>query len=64
MAIDNHLLLSEIFFQQVRSETADLDNLRGTLSTIRDTWQYHLPPPAGCVLKWETWLRREMLQKF
>ncbi|MBM4466526.1 MAG: hypothetical protein FJ014_13390 [Chloroflexi bacterium] len=46
MAIYNHLLFSEIFFQQVRRETADLDNLRATLSTIRDTWQYYLPPPS------------------
>jgi len=45
MAVYNHLLFSEIFFQQVRSETADLDNLRATLSTIRGTWQYYLPPP-------------------
>jgi len=45
MAVYNHLLFSEIFFQQVRSETTDLDNLRATLSTIRDTWQYYLPPP-------------------
>jgi hypothetical protein len=45
MAIYNHLLFSEIFFQQVRTETADLDNLRATLSTIRGTWQYYLPPP-------------------
>lgn len=46
MGVHNHLLFSEIFFQQVRSETTDLDNLRATLSTIRDTWQYYLPPPA------------------
>jgi hypothetical protein len=45
MAVYNHLLFSEIFFQQVRTETADLDNLRATLSTIRGTWQYYLPPP-------------------
>jgi hypothetical protein len=47
MAVKNHLLFSEIFFQQIRRETADLDNLRATLGTIRDTWQYHLPPPSG-----------------
>jgi hypothetical protein len=47
MTVYNHLLFSEIFFQQIRSETADLDNLWATLSTIRDTWQYYLPPPAG-----------------
>jgi len=46
MTIYNRLLFSEIFFQQVRSETADLDNLRATLSTIRGTWQYYLPPPS------------------
>jgi len=45
MAVYNHLLFSEVFFQQVRIETADLDNLRATLSTIRGTWQYYLPPP-------------------
>jgi len=45
MAVYNHLLFSEIFFSQVRSETTDLDNLRAVLSTIRDTWQYYLPPP-------------------
>ena len=38
--IYNHLLFSEFFFQQIRSETADLDNLRATLSTIQGTWQY------------------------
>ena len=47
MTVYNHLLFSEIFFQQIRSETADLDNLRATLSTIRATWQYHMPPPPG-----------------
>ena len=47
MTIYNHLLFSEIFFQQIRRETADLDNLRSALSTIRDTWQYYLQPPAG-----------------
>lgn len=47
MAIYNHLLFSEIFFQQIRQETTDLDNLRATLSTIRATWQYYLPPPSG-----------------
>ncbi len=46
MTIYNHLLFSEFFFGQIRSETADLDNLRATLSTIRGTWQYYLPPPA------------------
>jgi hypothetical protein len=45
MAVKNHLLFSEIFFQQIRRETADLGNLRATLSTIQDTWQYYLPPP-------------------
>jgi len=44
MSVYNHLLFSEMFFRQVRSETTDLDNLRATLSTIRDTWQYYLPP--------------------
>jgi len=47
MTVYNHLLFSEIFFQQVRRETADLDNLRATLSTIRDTWQYYMPAPLG-----------------
>ena len=47
MAIHNHLLFSEIFFQQIRRETSGLDNLRATLGTIRDTWQYYLPPPDG-----------------
>lgn len=46
MAVHNHLLFSEIFFRQVRSEATDLDNLKATLSTIRDTWQYYLAPPA------------------
>ena len=46
MTVYNHLLFSEIFFQQIRRETADLENLRATLSTIRDTWQYYLPPPS------------------
>ncbi len=46
MTVYNHLLFSEIFFQQIRSDITDLDNLRATLSTIRDTWQYYLPPPA------------------
>ncbi|MBC8264793.1 MAG: hypothetical protein H8E47_11790 [Anaerolineales bacterium] len=46
MTIYNHLLFSEIFFQQIRKETADLENLRATLSTIRDTWHYYLPPPS------------------
>ena len=47
MTVYNHLLFSEIFFQQIRQETTDLDNLRATLSTIRATWQYYLPPPPG-----------------
>ncbi len=47
MSVSNHLLFSEIFFQQIRRETADLDNLRVTLSTIRDTWRYYLSPPEG-----------------
>jgi hypothetical protein len=47
MIVYNHLLFSEIFFQQIRQETTDLDNLRATLSTIRATWQYYLPPPPG-----------------
>ncbi len=47
MSIRNHLLFSEIFFQQIRKETSDLDNLRATLATIRDTWRYHLSPPVG-----------------
>jgi len=47
VAISNHLLFSEIFFQQIRRETADLDNLRDTLATIRDTWRYHISPPAN-----------------
>jgi hypothetical protein len=47
MSVSNHLLFSEIFFQQIRRETSDLDNLRVTLSTIRDTWRYYLPPPEG-----------------
>ena len=46
VSVSNHLLFSEAFFQQIRSETADLDKLRATLSTIRGTWQYYLPPPA------------------
>ena len=45
MTVYNHLLLSEIFFQQIRQETTDLENLRATLSTIGDTWRYYLPPP-------------------
>jgi hypothetical protein len=45
MTVYNNLLFSEIFFRQIRSETADLDNLRAILSTIRDTWQYYLSPP-------------------
>jgi len=45
MTVYNHLLFSEIFFKQIRRETSDLDNLRATLGTIRDTWQYYLPPP-------------------
>lgn len=61
MAVFNHLLFSEIFFQQIRRETADLDNLRATLGTIRDTWQYYLPPPEG----WNgsTWTPRTRLSK-
>ncbi len=47
MSISNHLLFSQAFFQQIRGETHDLDNLRATLSTIRSTWQYYLPPPPG-----------------
>jgi hypothetical protein len=43
MTVYNHFLFSEIFFQHIRSETADLSNLRATLGTIRDTWQYYLP---------------------
>jgi len=46
VTIYNHLLFSEFFFQQIRGETKDLDNLRAALSTIRGTWQYYLPPPA------------------
>lgn len=44
MNVYNHFLFSEIFFQHIRRETADLSNLRATLSTIRDTWQYYLSP--------------------
>lgn len=47
MTVYNHLLFSEIFFQKIRNEVADLDNLRATLSTIQGTWQYHLSPPVG-----------------
>ena len=47
LAVFNHLLFSEIFFRQIRRETANLDNLRATLGTICDTWQYYLPPPEG-----------------
>ena len=46
MSVYNQLLFSEIFFQQIRRETTDLDNLRATLSTIRDTWRYYLSPPT------------------
>ena len=46
MTVGNHLLFSEIFLQQIRGETVDPDTLRATLGTIRDTWQYHLPPPV------------------
>ena len=49
MSVSNHLLFSEIFFQQIRRETSDLDNLRAALGTIRDTWRYYLPPPEGHV---------------
>ncbi len=52
MTVYNHLLFSEIFFRQIRRETADLENLRATLSTIRDTWQYYMPPPAGAGRPW------------
>jgi len=47
MTVINHLLFSEIFFNQIRRETSDLDNLRSTLGTIRDTWEYYLPPPPA-----------------
>lgn len=47
MAVYNHLLFSELFFRQIRRNTDDLDNLRATLGTIRDTWQYYLPPPKN-----------------
>lgn len=47
MAVYNHLLFSELFFRQIRRNTDDLDNLRATLGTIRDTWQYYLPPPEN-----------------
>ena len=47
MSIHNRLLFSEIFFKQIRRETADLANLRTTLATIRDTWRYYLYPPEG-----------------
>ncbi len=47
MTVRNHLLFSEAFFDQIRGETADLDNLRASLSTIQSTWRYHLPPPAN-----------------
>jgi hypothetical protein len=53
MTVYNHLLFSELFSQQVRSETADLDNLRATLSTIRSTWQYYLPPPDWAGPAWQ-----------
>ncbi|MBN1314068.1 MAG: hypothetical protein JXA42_01325, partial [Anaerolineales bacterium] len=46
MSVYNQLLFSEIFFQQIRRETTDLDNLQATLSTIRDTWRYYIPPPS------------------
>jgi hypothetical protein len=59
MAVKNHLLSSEIFFQQIRRETADLDNLRATLSTIQATWQYYLPPPK----EWQgAWAPVRLLQ--
>jgi hypothetical protein len=44
--VNHHFLFSATFFQQIRRETADLNNLRATLSTIRDTWQYYLPAPS------------------
>jgi len=41
--VHNHLLFSELFLDEVRSDTHDLGNVRPTLSTIQGTWKYHIP---------------------
>lgn len=41
MAIRNNLLFSEYFFNQIRSDTRDLENLRANFDTIRQTWGYY-----------------------
>jgi hypothetical protein len=46
VTVDNHLLFSEVYLQQLRSQQRDVDTLRATLTTIRDTWRYYLPPPV------------------
>lgn len=41
MSIQNNLLFSEFFFNQIRNDTRDLENLRANLETIRQTWGYY-----------------------
>lgn len=54
MSVNNRLLFSEIFFKQIRRETADLANLLATLATIRDTWRYFFHPPEdGAGPRWQ-----------
>jgi hypothetical protein len=54
MSIHNHLLFSEIFFQQVRRETTDLDNLRATLNShMSDPNQGRADTCAGTVINIE-----------
>ena len=45
--VPNHLLFSQIFLDEVRSDTHDLADVRPTLSTIQATWKYHIPAPPG-----------------
>ena len=53
MTYHNLLLFSEIFFQRMHSETADLGNLQAALTTIQNTWQYYLPPLDWASPAWQ-----------